>query len=146
MTVRKGTYVLAIVLDSDRDIRVGALGTFHFPAGMYCYTGSAMAGLDQRLSRHLRRDKTLRWHVDYLTSVADDVRAVESYPDPIPECVLAKMAEECGMEPFVEGFGCSDCRCRTHLFSCDPDSVARLVEAGGLVSFNLISFPSGKPL
>lgn len=146
MTVRRGTYVLVIALGSDRVIEVGALGAIQFPAGTYCYTGSAMAGLDQRLSRHLRRDKTLRWHVDYLTSAADDVRALESYPDPVPECSLARMAEECGMVPFAEGLGCSDCGCSTHLFSCDPESVARLAEAGGLVSFNLISFPSGKPL
>lgn len=30
MNVRKGTYVLVIALGSDRDIRVGALDTFHF--------------------------------------------------------------------------------------------------------------------
>lgn len=146
MTVRKGTYVLLIDLGSDREIRVGALGTFFFPRGTYCYVGSAMGGLDQRLRRHLSREKVLKWHADYLTSVADDVRALESYPDYVPECDLARMAGECGMEPSVEGFGCSDCRCRTHLFRADPDSIARLSEAAGLVSYNLISFPSGKPL
>ena len=146
MNVRKGTYVLVIALGSDRDIRVGALGTFHFSKGTYCYTGSAMAGLDQRLSRHLRRNKTLKWHVDYLVKEADDVRALESYPDPVPECTLARMAGECGMTPSVKGFGCSDCKCQTHLFSCDPESIARLTEAAGLISYNIISFPSGKPL
>ena len=146
MTVRKGTYVLLIDLGSDREIRVGALGTFFFPEGTYCYIGSAMGGLDQRLRRHLSKEKVLKWHADYLTSVADDVRALESYPDHVPECDLARMAGEYGMEPSVEGFGCSDCRCRTHLFRADPDSIARLSEAAGLVSYNLISFPSGKPL
>ena len=144
--IRKGTYVLAIDLDSDTDILVGALGTIGFPAGTYCYVGSAMGGLDQRLSRHLTREKTMRWHVDRLTSAASDVRAFVSFPDPVPECILARMAEECGMEPFATGFGCSDCGCRTHLFSCDADSLARLIADAGLVSYNLIIFPNGKPL
>lgn len=146
MTVRKGTYVLAIILDADRDIKVGALGTFHFSKGMYCYVGSAMSGLDQRLSRHLRMDKTLKWHIDYLTTAADYVYAFESYPDPIPECTLARLAEACGMTPSVKGFGCSDCNCPTHLFSCDRESIARLSEMAELISFNLIPFPSEKPL
>ncbi|MDO5862389.1 MAG: GIY-YIG nuclease family protein [Thermoplasmata archaeon] len=144
--IRRGTYVLTIALGSDLETRVGALGTFLFPAGVYCYTGSAMGGLDQRLSRHLAHEKKLKWHADYLTTRADSVDALISYPDPVPECELARMAEECGMEPFAKGFGCSDCRCATHLFRADPESIARLREMAGLVSFNLISFPSGKPL
>lgn len=146
MTVRRGTYVLLITLGLDSDIRVGALGILHFPAGTYCYVGSAMSGLDQRLRRHLTRDKTLRWHADYLVAAASDVRAMESYPDAVPECELARLAEACGMEPWAPGFGCSDCRCATHLFRATDGQIARLAEACGLVSYNLISFPSGKPL
>ncbi len=144
--IRRGTYILVIALDSDRDIPVGALGTLHFPRGLYCYVGSAMNGLDQRVSRHLSRDKRVRWHIDHLTLAADRVEAHVSHPDPVPECELARMAAACGMTPAAEGFGCSDCRCRTHLFSADRESIARLVREAGLVSFSLISFPSGKPL
>lgn len=143
---RKGTYILLIRLGSDAEVRVGALGTFHFPAGEYCYVGSAMGGLEQRLRRHLAREKTLKWHADYLTTIADGVEAMVSYPDPVPECMLARMAAECGMTPSVKGFGCSDCRCATHLFSCDADSVARLAAEAGLISYSLISFPTGEHL
>lgn len=146
MTVRKGTYVLVIALGSGLETEVGALGRLSFSPGLYCYAGSAMGGLDQRLSRHMAREKVLKWHADYLTSRADSVDALVSYPDPVPECDLARMAEECGMEPSFKGFGCSDCRCRTHLFRADPESIARLAERAGLISYNLISFPSGKPL
>ncbi len=144
--IRKGTYVLAINLGSDTVLDVGALGTLTFPRGMYCYVGSAMGGLDQRISRHLSKDKRVRWHIDRLTMAAESAEAYESYPDFIPECTLAAMAAACGMVPFADGFGCSDCRCRTHLFSCDERSLARLVSEGGLISYSLISFPSGKPL
>lgn len=146
MSVRRGTYILLVDLGADARIRVGALGEFLFGAGTYCYVGSAMGGLDQRLTRHLTRDKKERWHIDYLVSEAADVRAYESFPHPVPECTLARMAGECGMEPAAEGFGCSDCQCRTHLFRTDPESTARLVREAGLVSYNLISFPDGKPL
>ena len=144
--IRKGTYILIMTLGSDREIQVGALGTLYFPKGSYCYVGSAMNGLDQRVSRHLSRDKKIRWHIDRLPLAADSVEAYESYPDYVPECELARMAEECGMVPFADGFGCSDCSCRTHLFSSTPDSIARLIAEARLISFSLIFSPSGKPL
>ena len=96
--IRRGTYILIMALGSDREIPVGALGPILFPAGTYCYVGSAMGGLDQRVSRHLSRDKRVRWHIDRLTLAADEVTAYESYPDFVPECILASMAEGCGME------------------------------------------------
>lgn len=71
MTVRRGTYLLAVRLDSPRTVGVGALGDIRFDAGVYIYVGSAMGGLDQRVGRHLSGRKTLRWHIDYLTSVCD---------------------------------------------------------------------------
>ena len=75
MSVRKGTYVLFVTLGSDRNITVGARGPHLFKAGTYCYVGSAMAGLDQRLTRHLAHEKTLKWHIDYLTTVCDSSEA-----------------------------------------------------------------------
>lgn len=132
--IRRGTYVLAITLGAGSDIRVGALGTLHFSEGVYVYAGSAMGGLDQRISRHIRREKSPRWHADYLTAVADSVEAFESYPDSIPECRLASMAEECGMIP-VDGFGCSDCGCRAHLFRSSPEQLTRLIASARLEPF-----------
>ncbi|MBE6513947.1 MAG: GIY-YIG nuclease family protein [Candidatus Methanomethylophilaceae archaeon] len=133
--IRKGTYVLAVTLGSPADIRVGALGILHFDPGLYIYVGSAMGGLDQRLSRHLRRDKPLRWHIDYLTSAADSAEAFESYPDFIPECELARMAEASGMVPAAKGFGCSDCSCPTHLFRATAGQLAALVSSAGMARF-----------
>ena len=133
--IRKGTYVLAVTLGSPADIRVGALGILHFDAGLYIYVGSAMGGLDQRLSRHLRKDKPLRWHIDYLTAAADHSEAYVSYPDFIPECGLARMAEQSGMVPEAEGFGCSDCGCLTHLFRSTDGQLAGLVSIAGMSRF-----------
>lgn len=133
--MRKGTYVLAVFLDEPFEGRVGSLGDITLDRGMYCYVGSAMNGLDQRIGRHLSRDKVMRWHIDRLTSAAEREEAYESYPDCIPECRLAAAAASCGMEPSVKGFGCSDCKCQTHLFKATPDSLRRLVSEAGLSAF-----------
>ena len=130
--VRKGTYVLFVTLRNETTITAGALGPHTFSPGTYCYVGSAMAGLDQRLKRHLAHDKKLKWHIDHLTTVCDSSEAWESYPDFVPECELGRMAEECGAVPEMDGFGCSDCGCRTHLFRISQDSADRLIAAAGL--------------
>ena len=134
--IRKGTYILEIALGTDSDIRVGSLGELRFSRGTYCYVGSAMGGLDQRLRRHLSREKALKWHADYLTSSADSVEAYISYPDFIPECELASLAEGYGMHPTHKGFGCSDCRCRTHLFETDHRTVQAFCKEYGLTPFD----------
>lgn len=135
MRVRPGTYVLAVTFSRDREITVGALGPHLFRAGTYCYVGSAKGGLDQRVGRHLRREKKIRWHIDYLTTVCDSSRAWESYPDPVPECELARIAERCGGTPELDGFGCSDCGCRSHLFRVDVQTLEKIVSGAGLEPF-----------
>lgn len=132
---RMGTYVLVITLGSDLTTEVGALGTLYFPTGVYLYTGSALGGLDQRVSRHIRHEKTVKWHIDRLTVAADSVIAYESYPDYVPECELASMAGDCGMVPSVDGFGCSDCSCRTHLFRVTDGSLDLLISRARLEPF-----------
>ena len=119
--IRKGTYVLFLRFSKDVETEVGSLGTVRLGAGDYCYVGSAMGGLDQRLSRHLSHDKRIRWHIDRLTIICDDMCAYEHEGTDLPECVLAEKIESIGNTPVVKGFGCSDCDCQTHLFRVDGD-------------------------
>jgi Uri superfamily endonuclease len=104
-----------LLIDVPRALRcvVGRLGEFDLPAGRYVYTGSAMRGLDARIARHLRHDKPLRWHVDYLLA-GPGVRVVGVVRSRRPECALNRMVR--GSLP-VPGFGASDCRagCGAHL-------------------------------
>jgi len=114
--VDKGTYILAIKLDKAANITVGKLGRFTFPAGRYLYFGSAMNGLNARISRHLRKDKKLHWHIDYLLRKAAivDVWSVEK--EERLECELCQEAMKFpGATIPVKGFGSSDCRCESHL-------------------------------
>ncbi|OIP01719.1 MAG: hypothetical protein AUJ96_17175 [Armatimonadetes bacterium CG2_30_66_41] len=111
-----GTYQLHLCLDQPATIEVGRLGTFDFAAGRYVYTGSALGGLEARVNRHLRADKKLRWHIDYLLAHARITR-VRRFPSPDRlECALnAHVLGRRGARVPVIGFGSSDCRCSSHL-------------------------------
>ena len=61
-----GIYVLIIQVGEDISVDVGALGERVFEKGLYAYVGSAQANLEQRVKRHLRREKKKFWHIDYL--------------------------------------------------------------------------------
>jgi sugar fermentation stimulation protein A len=110
-----GVYVAVFRLLRRRRIQVGRLGQFLFEPGFYFYVGSAQRNLSLRLARHARRRKPLRWHMDYLSSLATMIGAV-IVPGPRQrECELAE--ELAGQfELAVPRFGASDCRCPGHLF------------------------------
>jgi sugar fermentation stimulation protein A len=114
--VDKGTYILAMKLDDDADISVGRLGRFAFPAGRYLYFGSAMNCLNARISRHLRSDKKLHWHIDYFLQKAKIVDVWYVKSEEHLECDLCQEAmgfPEASIP--VKGFGSSDCNCKSHL-------------------------------
>lgn len=77
------------------------------------YTGSARRHLQARIARHLRRDKPLRWHIDYLLT-APEVRVMAVMQSAEAECALNQ--RQVG-EIVVPGFGATDCRagCGSHL-------------------------------
>jgi Uri superfamily endonuclease len=112
----KGVYVLIIQVDKKVDVNVGALGKLTFEKGLYAYVGSAQANLEQRIKRHLRKEKRLFWHIDHLlhNSAARIVKVLYKQADKTEECDLAKAIGERGKP--VGNFGCSDCSCKSHLF------------------------------
>jgi Uri superfamily endonuclease len=110
-----GAYALLIHLE--RPVRLRWKGGFHQFEGRYLYAGNAggSGGLRARVSRHLRRDKVLHWHVDALTAVADQIEVLV-----IPggeECTIVETLLASGScEQALHGFGSSDCRrCASHL-------------------------------
>lgn len=107
------TYQLLIELSQAVSIAVGRLGVCEFPAGRYVYTGSARRNFEARVARHLRADKTLRWHIDYLLA-APGVRVTGVKRSRREECALNAATR--GVVT-VAGFGASDCRagCGSHL-------------------------------
>ena len=117
----KGSYILIIHVDKPIKISIGKLGVFEFKPGYYAYVGSAMGkgatSLIGRVKRHLRKEKKLRWHVDYLLSKAKVVHVLYSTLER-SECTLSKMLYKAGFKPYIKGFGSSDCRqkCVSHLY------------------------------
>jgi len=111
-----GIYALIIRINEDTCINVGAIGETHFKKGIYVYVGSAQTNLEQRVKRHLRREKRLFWHIDYLlnSDAAKIQKTLFMQGDKTTECKIAREIGERGQS--VNGFGCSDCDCRSHLF------------------------------
>jgi len=114
----KGVYVLVMQLTRPASLTIGRLGKFDFQTGFYLYVGSALSGFAGRINRHLKKNKKLRWHVDYLLEAADllwiDLFETESSK---AECTLSgKVAALPGAKVPCPGFGASDCSCRTHLY------------------------------
>ena len=110
----KGSYCLIIKVKKGEEIGIGKLGLIHFKPGYYVYVGSAMNGLEKRINRHIRQNKKLFWHIDYLLANKNveivDVKKRES--DFKEECKIASRMND----KWIKGFGSSDCKCESHLF------------------------------
>ena len=107
------TYQLLIEVAAPVRVRVGRLGVFDFPLGLYIYTGSALRNFEARVSRHLATAKKNHWHIDYLLA-APGVRVCEVRRHADAECAVNQQVVG---EIAVNGFGASDCRsgCGSHL-------------------------------
>jgi len=113
---RAGSYLLLIHLP--RTVNFNRSGLEHaFQPGWFIYAGSARGpgGLRARLQRHFRAEKKLHWHIDSLTTVADEIIAFAI--EGARECDLASaLLRTETFRPALAGFGSSDCTdCATHL-------------------------------
>jgi len=118
-----GVYTLLLFVKHETAVAAGKLGKQQFPKGYYTYTGSALgkgAALKNRLSRHLKKQKQMFWHIDYLlTNKNVSIKAIIA--------VETKQKIECDVNSYLKnaysskilakGFGSSDCkkRCGSHL-------------------------------
>lgn len=109
-----GCYVLIIELKTSQKIQIGKLGKLSFKKGFYAYIGSAMNSLEGRVRRHLRSEKKLHWHIDYLLKNAKIVNVFYKEASDKIECNIANKFSE-KLEN-TKGFGCNDCKCESHLF------------------------------
>ncbi len=112
----KGVYILLIFISDKIKIEIGSLGKVDFDKGYYAYVGSAQNNLLKRVERHKSKDKKKRWHVDYLLLNNNSNISKIFYKE-------AGKEEECMASgilmkkySYVAKFGCSDCRCKSHLF------------------------------
>ena len=120
----RGTYTLLLACKRPFKVRIGKLGMTKIEKGNYLYTGSALGkgavSLEQRVARHRRRNKRVKWHVDYLT-VRQEIRVVNVI------CIGVNKRLECQInrqilsnlngKPIIPRAGASDCKCSAHLLS-----------------------------
>ncbi len=121
----KGSYILLIHLPAPIRLCVGRLGDQLFEAGHYCYVGSALNGLESRIQRHLRSEKKIHWHIDYLLRKSDITGIYILESSKRTECTIASVFSK--KMKSVSGFGCSDCNCSSHLFHGSEDTIKQVI-------------------
>ena len=131
--IMKGSYVLLIKLEKDKEIQIGKLGIIAFKKGYYAYVGSALNGLEQRINRHLRKNKKMHWHIDYLLKFGKIDSVFYKEHNKKEECNIAKLFSKLIS---VEGFGSSDCNCKSHLFYGSKNEIIKIIDSQKLKQFS----------
>ena len=123
-----GTYVLLLTANAPVVLNMPRFGKLTLAAGRYAYVGSAHGpgGLKARVDRHLRAEKPLHWHIDYLTAALPvmHVITVVVTNGARLECTWVKrLLALNGASAPAPGFGSSDCRngCPAHLVRLPND-------------------------
>jgi endonuclease-3 len=121
---KKGTYTLIIRLLAGIHLKIGKLGEHRLPKGYYTYTGSALgksaSNLRNRVARHLQKNKSKFWHVDYLLTHEKAVitTIIAGWTSKKLECKVNKcLKDKLAGKARVSNFGASDCKkkCESHL-------------------------------
>jgi len=133
-----GAYALVIDLPKDAVLPIARLNDPVLTVGRYVYAGSANGpgGLRARLLRHLKAEKSIRWHIDYLTAMSG-VYELAALPG-VTECEIVKVLSAIERTDFpCLGFGSSDCKtCQSH-FLAVPEAIGakeivKLLKAEGM--------------
>ena len=130
----KGSYLLLIEIENDTTITVGKLGEIAFIKGFYVYVGSALNGLEQRIQRHLRVTKKIHWHIDYLLNYAKITDVFYKENNTREECFIAKKFDK--KFTSIPGFGCSDCKCKSHLFYGKYSEIKHVIDIINMKSYS----------
>lgn len=132
-----GTYILTLRNHAIANVQIGRLGLLSLPPGYYLYVGSAFGpgGVRARILRHCRQAKRKHWHIDYVSEIMQPVGAWLSHQNEPREHDWAQALYKITNLSAIRGFGCSDCRCYSHLFysGTAPDISSFSVSVGSTV-------------
>ncbi len=138
----KGYYTLIMRIQSSTELYIGSLGRQAIDKGYYIYIGSAMGrgGIKQRVKRHLLKQKTKKWHIDYITSLPHTkvlyVITICTLEENKEEEISQKLSKK--LIPYIKKFGATDKKSYTHLFKC-PSTLKKCVKD---ITQILLSIPS----
>ncbi len=116
----RGIYILEIKAENNFSISSKTFDGFIFPKGFYYYVGSAQKNFRSRILRHLKKKKTIHWHIDHITVLpTNKINMVYIFED-LPkdfECELVQtLIRKNILEYSASNFGNSDCKiCDSHL-------------------------------
>lgn len=118
MEAKPGTYALVLRSQSSSEIQIGRWGSLKIKPGYYIYVGSAFGpgGVAARVSRHCRGSTSKHWHIDYLREFVTPLFAWYSISQNRLEHEWAQAISAQDVMITIKGFGCSDCKCESHLF------------------------------
>ncbi len=117
-----GAYLLLIDLKKPLTLPQKKFCQKPLEPGFYLYAGSAYGpgGIKARVSRHIKKRKAKRWHIDYITTQATVTEALV-----IPqanECAfISQLLENPQIFVPLKGMGSSDCKsCPSHFLQAPP--------------------------
>jgi Uri superfamily endonuclease len=127
----KGIYCL-IFENQACKIEIGKKGEISFPAGFHIYAGSALGpGGLKRVTRHINlsrnKDRKPSWHIDYL-HLDSSFRLVSAVCASTSARLECSLASRIGGD-LIPGFGCTDCKCISHLFYRKKSPFPEITEA-----------------
>jgi Uri superfamily endonuclease len=116
----KGSYILIIKSKKNFKIKIGKIGEVYFKKGYYLYIGSSKKTYKSRILRYLNKIKRKHWHIDYLIINKNII---------IIGFILLLNKNECDISntlynnkfKYINKFGCSDCKCKSHLYYVGRD-------------------------
>jgi len=109
------TYLLLIYLKRSSILKIGKKGYKEFEKGYYVYVGSGRRYGFQRIIRHIKKLKKLKWHIDYLLRMGEIEMVWIILGGITNECQLSSSLQKRGLI-IMKKFGSSDCKCPSHLF------------------------------
>ena len=144
MKSEPGTYALILENRSEGQVQVGRWRPIDLERGNYVYIGSAFGpgGVRSRVLRHCRKDKPKHWHIDYLGEHLTPFAVWFSHDRTRLEHRWARALLVMDDMIPIEGFGCSDCNCYSHLFhtTVSPNLTEFSKLASGNVEFSRCSW------
>lgn len=115
-----GIYLLEMLITKNTVFPTDRFSTENLPEGFYYYSGSAQKGLKSRLTRHLKSEKKVHWHIDHLTTGTEAIKKIwvfENAPKQL-ECEIVQYLESVlKLKHPIKNFGNGDCvnECTSHL-------------------------------
>jgi Uri superfamily endonuclease len=133
--INSGSYAIIYYLSNTSEMQTLRFGSIKLKPGYYVYSGSAKKNLVHRVRRHIRKEKTLKWHVDYFSILADVIPKKVFLFESKSECEINQHFKNLGGSIIIDKFGATDCKskCGSHfLYFKSLPKLKTVIDFGGI--------------